>query len=59
MTTIAVVHNPAVETLEERGNDRLDFSEVAVWNLYSTLEEAHMCGLADAETYKREGKLGV
>lgn len=34
-----------IETLETRKSDRLDFHEVAVWNLKAALEAAYRAGL--------------
>ena len=40
------------ETLEERGRDRLDFKEVAVWTVRDALARAYLAGLK-AKTPKR------
>lgn len=38
-----------IETLETRKSDRLDFHEVAVWNLKAALEAAYRAGLEAAK----------
>lgn len=35
------------ETLETRKSDRLDFKEVAVWNLEAALKAAYLAGMVD------------
>lgn len=35
-----------VETLETRKSDRLDFQEVAVWDIKKALQEAYLLGVA-------------
>lgn len=37
-----------IETLEERRSDRLDFHDVAVWNLKAALEAAYLEGMKHA-----------
>lgn len=44
LTQIARQHL-GIETLETRNSDRLDFHEVAVWNLKAALEAAYRAGL--------------
>jgi hypothetical protein len=36
-----------LETLEERGRDRLDFPELHVWSVRSALEAAYQAGMVD------------
>lgn len=38
---IKILH---IETLETRGNDRMDFYDVAVWNIKKALELAYEAG---------------
>jgi len=38
----------AIETLQTRNSDHLDFHEVSVWQLKKTLEEAYRLGCADS-----------
>lgn len=35
------------ETLETRKSDRLDFNEIAVWNLEAALKAAYLAGMVD------------
>lgn len=42
-----------LETLETRKSDRLDFHEVAVWNIQDALNDAYEAGKAAA---KKAGK---
>lgn len=52
-----------VETLETRNSDRLDFHDVAVWNIKAALEAAYRAGQAAAakpagqrgDTWSRDG----
>ena len=48
LTQIAQQHL-GIETLETRKSDRLDFHEVAVWNLKVALEAAYRAGLEAAK----------
>ena len=48
LTQIAQQHLD-IETLETRKSDRLDFHEVAVWNLKAALEAAYRAGLDAAK----------
>jgi hypothetical protein len=48
LTQIAQKHLD-IETLETRKSDRLDFHEVAVWNLKAALEAAYRAGLEAAK----------
>ena len=48
LTQIAQQHL-GIETLETRKSNRLDFHEVAVWNLKVALEAAYRAGLEAAK----------
>lgn len=48
LTQIARQHLD-IETLETRKSDRLDFHEVAVWNLKAALEAAYRAGIEAAK----------
>lgn len=37
-----------VETLKQRGLDRLDFHDLAVWNIKAALDAAYLAGHNDA-----------
>lgn len=39
------------DPLTARNSDSLDFIDTAVWAIRAALEEAHMCGWADAEAH--------
>lgn len=43
-----------LETLETRNSDRLDFQEVAVWNIAAALQDAYEAGKKAAA--KKEAK---
>ena len=43
---IAKRHMPSVETLETRNRDALDFHDVAVWSIRSSLAEAWQAALS-------------
>lgn len=36
-----------IETLETRRSDRLDFHDLAVWNIRAALEAAYLAGMVD------------
>ncbi|WP_049782505.1 DUF6900 domain-containing protein [Paraburkholderia xenovorans] len=46
----------AIETLETRYADRLDFHDTAVWSIRAALEAAYLAGVAAAkETARQDG----
>jgi len=44
LLAVAVEYLPGVETLETRKSDRLDFHDLAVWNLSRALDAAYDAG---------------
>lgn len=45
---LAIAKKMGFETMETRNSDRLDFREVAVWQVRAALEAAFAAGRADA-----------
>lgn len=46
ITEIARVHL-RIETLEVRKSDRLDFHDIAVWDILAALEAVYLAGMVD------------
>ena len=51
LTLIAQKHID-IETLETRHSDRLDFHDLAVWNIKAALEAAYLAGQQAAQQTK-------